>query len=226
MPLVHTGGIGTMIYSTCFMLEFLPFCAVIGTSIMTLAIGIDRFLGFHVPFVYRRLNFTMYIGTVYFLTACYALTFMILFFLTTTNWNEKVLCIPGSVITLDYVYFYLYTTACFYVLTIIQYVSIWIMAFKKRKTSHGYMKIMKPITIIVTISLTGWLTNYIFEVVAGHVEWNSTLSTLWGGITVNLAVAFDFWVYYLFSSEYRKAFRKQLCRRDVTEVSTTTVKTF
>uniref|UniRef100_A0A7E4V7W8 G_PROTEIN_RECEP_F1_2 domain-containing protein n=1 Tax=Panagrellus redivivus TaxID=6233 RepID=A0A7E4V7W8_PANRE len=207
----------------CFILEFLPFCAVIGTSIMTLAIGVDRFLGFHLPFIYRRLNITVYIATVYLLTATYALTFMLLFLSTTLNWYDQVFCMPGSVITMDYLFAYLYTTGGLYVVTIIQYLSIWIMTFKQRKNLPGYMRIMKPITIIVGISLTGWLANYIFEIIASGTTWDSTLSTLWGGIIINLAVASDFWVYYVFNSEYRKVFRRNFCKAGTSGFSTTVV---
>uniref|UniRef100_A0A7E4V5C5 G_PROTEIN_RECEP_F1_2 domain-containing protein n=1 Tax=Panagrellus redivivus TaxID=6233 RepID=A0A7E4V5C5_PANRE len=132
-------GMDTMVRKTCFIIEFLPFSAVIGTSVMTLAIGIDRFLGFYMPLLYRKLKVTVYISTVYLLTTVFAVMFMLLFLFTIENMNEETLCMVGTVVSKAYMFHFFYVMTAIYVLTMLQYVSIWVTSFKRRKELPGYM---------------------------------------------------------------------------------------
>uniref|UniRef100_A0A7E4V888 G_PROTEIN_RECEP_F1_2 domain-containing protein n=1 Tax=Panagrellus redivivus TaxID=6233 RepID=A0A7E4V888_PANRE len=205
-------GISTIPLDVCFIMQVLPFSCIIGTSVITLFIGIDRVIGFYFPFVYHKFSIPMYVAVVYVLTGGYALTFIILFFSTIEDMSKPVLCAPGSIITIDYAFYYLFTTAALYIVTTVLYMSIWFISYKHRKELPGYTKILKPITIIVALSLSGWLLNFLFSIIATSIDLNPEVAPLWGGITVNLAVASEFFVFYAHSTEYRKFFVKQMLK--------------
>uniref|UniRef100_A0A7E4ZUA4 G protein-coupled receptor n=1 Tax=Panagrellus redivivus TaxID=6233 RepID=A0A7E4ZUA4_PANRE len=191
-------GQETIFHNYCFAMELIPFFAILGTPIITLAIGIDRFLVFHFREFHNRLNVKIYLTVIYCFAIFYAVVLIVLFYTTTTDMGKQVFCAPGSIITIDYAFAYLYTNMALYLVSIALYLSIWITAYMNRSLLAGCMHIMKPITIILGVQLFGWVSNFALSVIATSSNWDPKIFPLWGGIGINAAVASEYWIYNIY----------------------------
>ena len=112
--------------------------------------------------------------------------------------NMLVVCGPGMIFTGFMTIWFFYAQGLCFGLATMTYISIWVVL--KFKTDQ--VSLLKPISIILGFLVGGWIFNVILGIVILQFLSLTTeehlLMRLYGGITVNIGIASDFFVFWFF----------------------------
>uniref|UniRef100_A0A1I8B0X3 G_PROTEIN_RECEP_F1_2 domain-containing protein n=1 Tax=Meloidogyne hapla TaxID=6305 RepID=A0A1I8B0X3_MELHA len=160
---------------------------------------------------------------------CYNIFFSIFFSVSETN---KVICAPhecfwGWASDLTYIMF-----SFFYVLTLVNYVIIWIMlrwtAKKNQKQAASFAwayRILKTLSVLMILNLIGFSMNSIVRLIVPRFELNVTQRTILIhslSCLTNLVMASNAPILFIFNQDYKRAFQTvfKLKKFSVTSITT------
>uniref|UniRef100_A0AC35FAK1 G-protein coupled receptors family 1 profile domain-containing protein n=1 Tax=Panagrolaimus sp. PS1159 TaxID=55785 RepID=A0AC35FAK1_9BILA len=202
----------------CFFIQVIPTCGLLYGTFLHFTISVDRLIAVTKPFIYSKIKIYVFIFLITLLSLGFIFP-MIFVVHRETNFSEKPLICTAPIfhhkIFDDGIFFILFTVLNFSTVTI--YCIIWIIIRNKVGLITKHSQILKPITIIVFFLIIGYGFNIISNIIVDALElkpenftWVSDLLFYILGLTINITLSTEYFIYFVFNKEYRKAFVEQL----------------
>ncbi|KAE9548394.1 hypothetical protein FO519_008397 [Halicephalobus sp. NKZ332] len=185
-------------------------------TFLIFAIGLDRLLAIVSPKFYWQMVPSKYIGLILFSGGLYSLILFGITYYIDKDVTTMVTINPASLFTGPMITVFVYCQVVFICLAILTYILIWIIVIFTVKSKSVHMKLLKPITAILVFIIIGWLFNLAYGFYIDMIglrekdEEAFMILHMYTGISINLGVVSDYFVYFVFSKDYRSAFCRQL----------------
>ncbi|CAD5235257.1 unnamed protein product [Bursaphelenchus xylophilus] len=203
-------------YNLCFYTQ--AFFQTGGTLsvLMTFFVGVDRLISVTLPTTYRQLNYWLYIGSMFLITAAFALYVLYLGWahVHTEYGGEPVMCVIIDSMGGEAANTWFIMCVATNALDVLIYGAVWATLKLKTGTSDSMKKVFKSLLVIMCFVFFGWMLNaFVRSVLLVYFnipieEWFYYASYF--GLCANIASTSNFAVLYIFSSEYRSTFQRLL----------------
>ncbi|KHN85547.1 hypothetical protein Tcan_18898 [Toxocara canis] len=210
----------------CLIIQLIPNLSMNFSMFLMFAIGVDRLLSICNPFRYKQMNRVAYVTTMTTAAIFYASTLLVITVHSgIEDRNNDVICIIAAVYTGAAKYIWAAAGCTLNLTIIVMYVVVWIIV-KRKPGAHAngnaeqhisgggqWRKLFRSITIAALLVVFGWfatMSAYAVSLATHRTPLQLHCMTILAGIFVNSSIACNYFVFFTFSPEYRRAFLEHL----------------
>ncbi|CAD5232375.1 unnamed protein product [Bursaphelenchus xylophilus] len=200
---------------TAFYIFLIPAFNMCFGAFLVLSIGIDRLFCVSFPSLYSRVESNMYLVLTMIPPAVYSIIILYQCYIQVEKFKERlIIAMIAEIFVGDSHYYCNVSQAIVYLLSIIVYTSLWIVV-RKKSAEVSTKKLVKSLSFIMLSLLVGWLFVGVFTTVYGRTHPNISHADSYFfhmniGWLINLGISANYFIYFAFNDEYRRAFSGQL----------------
>ncbi|KAK6767149.1 hypothetical protein RB195_026471 [Necator americanus] len=200
---------------TCLYLQLIPvYGACIGSPLI-LSLGVDRLIAISFPSRYRFLQTIPYSYVACQLTLPMAYTIYLLTWALVTREDSPVQCsVPQAFGSVSFALLNQIGFAINVIIVILYCLTYFLL--RKSKANSKMRTVFKSIFVTVAIVIVGWFATFLVNTLSFVITedpYVRMVINMYAGITVNIGLAANVFVYYAINSEYRAVIKQMFGRR-------------